>query len=490
LYIKLKQQKVKKKAEKPSTDTLHKDLVKLGFTHKVLRHVLFASSGALAFVAVFTAFFYFVAHGSLNHIYIGTIPVKATDSRAQIEQKISNTASSYQITLQYPDGSKKSYPLSKLGLSIDPKVSASLAKQTINESVPERLRWWEPMYIQLDPKINREQLKNFINSETNNVSLAPKDAALATDSGAVVLTPEQPGKGSRIDHAYGAIYNAVSTLQPNPLVFKPAVLQPSITETDLKPSQDKVNNLLAQKVEFNVAGHEITASKSDIAGWIELSPVNKEKTVDVTVDSGKVLQYINKIARPYIQPPRARLITNTDGGQVVLDAGANGVDVVSKDQTAANVAKSLLNNKGVKTDLSIKYASSQTVEVQPYAKWFVADVTTKRMYAYENTTLVKTFLISAGAPRTPTVIGKYAIYSKYRSQDMSGNNADGSRYFQPAVPYVNYFYGGYAIHGNYWRPESWFGNINSSHGCIGVNVSDGSWIYSWAPTGTPVIVHS
>jgi lipoprotein-anchoring transpeptidase ErfK/SrfK len=104
--------------------------------------------------------------------------------------------------------------------------------------------------------------------------------------------------------------------------------------------------------------------------------------------------------------------------------------------------------------------------------------------------LVHTFLVSAGAPKTPTVLGKYAIYSKLRSQDMTGNNADGSRYFQPAVPYVNYFYGGYAIHGNYWRPDSWFGNINSSHGCIGVNVSDGAWIYNWAAIGTPVIVHS
>jgi lipoprotein-anchoring transpeptidase ErfK/SrfK len=356
--------------------------------------------------------------------------------------------------------------------------------------VPERLRWWQPLYIQLDPTINRPQLKNFINTETTKVALAPKDAVLAKDSGAAVLTPEQAGKGSSIDHAYGAIYNAVSTLQPAPLVFKPAVLQPTITADDLKSSQDKVNRLLSQKVVFNIAGHEVTASKTDIAGWIELSPVAKEKTVDVNVDSGKVLQYINKIARPYVQPPRARLITNTESGQVVLDAGANGVDVMQKDKTAADVAKKLQDGKGLKTDLDIKYAAAQTVEVQPYDKWFIADITTKRMYAYEGTNLVKTFLISAGAPRTPTVRGKFAVYAKYKSQDMRGNNADGSRYFQPDVPYVNYFYGDYAIHGNYWRPSSWFGNINSSHGCIGVTTADGAWIYNWAGIGTPVIVHS
>ncbi len=73
---------------------------------------------------------------------------------------------------------------------------------------------------------------------------------------------------------------------------------------------------------------------------------------------------------------------------------------------------------------------------------------------------------------------------------MQGGNADGSRYFQPDVPYVNYFYADYAVHGNYWRPSSYFGNINSSHGCIGVSVGDGAWIYDWASIGTPVIVHT
>ena len=72
---------------------------------------------------------------------------------------------------------------------------------------------------------------------------------------------------------------------------------------------------------------------------------------------------------------------------------------------------------------------------------------------------------------------------------MKGANVDGSRYFQAAVPYVNYFYGSYAIHGNYWRPDSWFGNINSSHGCVGINDPDDAWVYNWAPIGTPVIVH-
>jgi len=72
---------------------------------------------------------------------------------------------------------------------------------------------------------------------------------------------------------------------------------------------------------------------------------------------------------------------------------------------------------------------------------------------------------------------------------MSGPNTDGSRYVQPNVPWVNYFYRDYAIHGNYWRPTSYFGNVNSSHGCVGLLTNDAAWLYAWAPIGTAVVVH-
>jgi lipoprotein-anchoring transpeptidase ErfK/SrfK len=458
--------------------------------HQIWQRFLIFSIVSISVFAIFAASFFSLAHGSLAKIYLGSLPIKATDNQAELQQKVTDAAKNYTLTVQYSDASKKTYSLTDIGVSIDSFNSAQSAKTSLSKDLVQRLEWWKPIQLPLITKSDVAALSAFINSSATQVTLAPKDAALATANGAVVLTPETTGKGAAIANAKQAIPAAIASLQTKPLILKPAVLQANVTSVDLKKTQDKVNSLLSQKVVFNVAGHEVTASKADIAGWIELSPVANSKTIDVNVDSGKVLNYINKIAKPYIQPPRSRLVTNTDSGQVVLDAGANGVDVVNKNQTASDVAKKLLEDKGIKTDLSIKYASAQTIEVQPYDKWLIADVTTKRMYAYEGTNLVRTFLISAGTPKTPTVLGKYAIYAKYKSQDMTGSNADGSRYNQPDVPYINYFYKDYAVHGNYWRPSSYFGNINSSHGCIGTNVTDSAWIYNWAPIGTPVIVHS
>ncbi len=145
---------------------------------------------------------------------------------------------------------------------------------------------------------------------------------------------------------------------------------------------------------------------------------------------------------------------------------------------------------GYSRELSIDDAAFKTVNAETYDKWLVVDLTNKRMAAYEGSTLIRTFNVSAGAPATPTVVGQYKIFAKVRRQNMSGLNTDGSTYFQPNVEWTNYFYGDYAIHGNYWRPTSWFGNINSSHGCVGITNPEAQWIFEWAPVGTTVITHT
>jgi len=471
----------KTKAVEQKTQKLH---------HHLRATILLAPVAGLAAIVLITGLFFTLAHGSLTDIYVANLPVKATATLLELQRQINTAAKSYKISFKYSDGSSKSFPLTDTGVDVNVKQSAEDAKATINHSLVRRLQWWRPIHLPLATKLDHDKLEAFIANDATEVKLPPKDASLSIVNGKVVVSQAAQGSGSKVVNAEQAITSVVTDLQTKPIALKPAVLAAAITGHDLLSSQTKAQALVSQPVSFTIAGNAVTAKPADIANWIELTPVPKSKTVDVTVDSGKILQYINKIAGYYIRQPRSRLITNTSGGQVVLDTGSNGIDVVNKDQVAATVAQQLLLNKGVNIDLPVYYAVAQTVEVQPYDKWIVVDVTTKRMYAYEQTNLVRSFLVSAGAPATPTVLGQYKIYAKYASQDMTGANADGSRYFQPAVPYVNYFYGGYAIHGNYWRPQSWFGNINSSHGCVGVNVDDGAWIYDWAPIGTPVITHS
>ncbi len=85
--------------------------------------------------------------------------------------------------------------------------------------------------------------------------------------------------------------------------------------------------------------------------------------------------------------------------------------------------------------------------------------------------VVAIYHTSSGKPSTPTVQGKFAVYSK-----TPGTNAKG-------MVDSNYFIRGYAIHGYYTVPP-----YNASHGCLRVPIRDAATIYNWLRVGDVVWV--
>ncbi len=126
-------------------------------------------------------------------------------------------------------------------------------------------------------------------------------------------------------------------------------------------------------------------------------------------------------------------------------------------------------------------SASKAANIPTAGKWIDVNVRTQTLSAYEGDQLIFTTKVSTGLPRTPTVLGRFAIRTKLRAQTMVGPG-----YYLPNVPYVMYFYRGYAIHGTYWHNN--FGRP-MSRGCINMRTSEAQWLYQWASIGTPVITH-
>jgi lipoprotein-anchoring transpeptidase ErfK/SrfK len=449
------------------------------------RITLSAFAGLFLIVVVWV-----IASFYLPKIRLGNQLVSARQSDAVLRNLIEQSANAYKLKIVYPDKSQKDFTIKDMGLSVDSAATLKSARRW-QHRFSSRLMWWQTTTAYLTLKTNDKQLNSFIANQASVTIQPAKDAILTINGGVVQITDSTTGQHYGLNEPVASLTSTVSKMQAAELPLQILSTRPAISSQQLAPYQTKLQKILTQDVSFMIDGREVHASNTDIADWVEITPNPSGGGIDITVNSGKVLGYINKIAAKSVHPPKAQIeVAHSDGSIGVLVKGVNGTDVINKSDAASEAAKNLLDGKGVKETLSVQYAAFKTVNAQAYDKWIEVDTTNKRMYAYEQTNLIQTFLISAGAPATPTVTGQYAIYAKYVQQDMSGQNVDGSSYFQPNVPWVNYFYGGYAIHGNYWRPLSWFGNINSSHGCVGVTPGDGEWIYSWAPIGTPVIIHT
>lgn len=448
---------------------------------------------ALASLSIFAlALFGWLWRFSLIQARVAGVGVHNSTSKTQLNQELQAKVSRYKIDV-LDQNVAAAYNLSDAGITVDVPATVDKAFQTKKpRSILARAQFWKNETVSMVSTVDDAKFSEFVKLHMAHIMIVPENATLVmNDNGEVTIVDGKLGQAYTLKDPKKDVLQAVSSLTTKTFVLQQRPISPDIGANDISSSKQKVASLLAQKITFSISGQKITPKPVDIKQWVELTPVPSSKTIDVNVNSGKVLSYLNKVSRPYVQPPVTQIMmTDPSGEQQILIPGRSGVDIVDKEAVAADVAKRITEGaEPLNIDLPVKYASFKTINAQPHDKWIVVDTTTKRMYAYEQTTLVRTFLISAGAPRTPTVTGEYRIYSKAAKQDMRGANADGSRYFQPNVQWVNYFYADYAIHGNYWRPVSYFGNVNSSHGCVGILNSDAKWLYDWAPVGTTVIVH-
>jgi hypothetical protein len=83
------------------------------------------------------------------------------------------------------------------------------------------------------------------------------------------------------------------------------------------------------------------------------------------------------------------------------------------------------------------------------------------------------YTMSSGKPSTPTVIGRFQVYSK-----TPGENTHG-------MVDSNYFIRGYAIHGYHEVPT-----YAASHGCLRIPIPDALAVFGWVQMGTPVDVYN
>lgn len=130
--------------------------------------------------------------------------------------------------------------------------------------------------------------------------------------------------------------------------------------------------------------------------------------------------------------------------------------------------------------VSFHYAKSPE-ELADEGRWIDVDLSEQLVTAYDGATPIKSFIVSTGTWRHPTVTGQFRIYVKYRSTTMAGPG-----YYLTGVPFTMYFYKGYSLHGTYWHDN--FGTP-MSHGCVNMRTSEAEWVFNYASLGTLVNVH-
>lgn len=255
----------------------------------------------------------------------------------------------------------------------------------------------------------------------------------------------------------------------------------------------KLQTITSQPLNIKIGGETASLTAATTKTWIKVVNDKARGVSYLHLDAEAVVVSLDNLVKANtIAAVNEVRAAQADGSTIVIAKGKTGKQPQADDtaELVRDISQHYLAGKGMQLELPVRTVNFATVTPAAFNKLLEVNVNTKQMYAYERGQLVKTFAISAGTTETPTPLGQYKIYHKLTVQDMRGYNPDGSRYYQPHVRWINYFLpGGYAVHGNYWRPLDWFGSINSSHGCVSLPDDQAKWVYDWAPIGTTVITH-
>ncbi len=248
----------------------------------------------------------------------------------------------------------------------------------------------------------------------------------------------------------------------------------------------KINNL--NNPNRILRGQELTV-------W-SITPVDEPaaSTPQITVDAAPAPEPVVEAAAPAQPPPSTTYtvksgehlsqIANRFGVSWVDIANANGIsnaDQIYAGQTLTIPGVSGSTNAG---GVVAAPAVPQFVPNPPtiyVGRQVVVDLSDQMVYAYQDGVLLRSLRVSTGLPGSATVLGDYKVYHMLESQRMTGPGYD-----LPGVPYVMYFYQGYALHGTYWHNN--FGHP-MSHGCVNMPTPEAEWFYTnFVEIGTPVHV--
>ena len=298
-------------------------------------------------------------------------------------------------------------------------------------------------------------------------SLIPEDQAVARNAGIAldddgtefVVTPSAEGTSVDTSALKSAAATAAASLSPADVSITYETKAPAVSDADAQKVATTANGWISQDVTVSGADDKsYTADDETKASWITVAS-SESSAPTISVDRDKVSEWVTTQVND----------VNKDPVTGKRNVNSQGKEATWEERKIAAGAENL------------------PYQATDGEKWIDINLTSKTVTAYEGATAVHgPVSVVDGADATPTVTGTYRIYQQNETQTMRGENADGSNYVTEGVPWISYFYQGYALHGAPWRSS--FG-YSGSHGCLNMPVGEAQWIFDWSTIGTTVTSH-
>jgi peptidoglycan hydrolase-like protein with peptidoglycan-binding domain len=132
----------------------------------------------------------------------------------------------------------------------------------------------------------------------------------------------------------------------------------------------------------------------------------------------------------------------------------------------------------------LRAVAAREVTARPYTYLIATETLPETLYVWRGGQIVFQTPVNTGGYKATTPLGTWPVYLRFLSVTMKGTNPDGTKYDDPGVPWVSYFYESDAVHGflraGYGYPQS--------DGCVELPYQSARTVYPLDTYGTLVTV--
>lgn len=349
--------------------------------------------------------------------------------------------------------------------------------------------------LEIRYNINDEKLMLFAQGLSAKFNMDSKNAGLVMNGTEVTVIPAVSGRKIVADNIKYQIQEAIKKTETNKIQIAVEKVNPAILEKDTKESIDGAKKLLNIPVAYHYQGQNFTPDKVTVGGWVIFNTQDvggKQKLVPA-IDSKRVFTYIYGLGSKINVPAINKKVTIENGAkQTVAQEGKDGL-AVDVDRASVTTATSMNSGSSVNLELPTYVVKFRTqvnnILVANWDKYIEINLSTQTLNAYTaGGNLVGSWRICSGKSGFATPTGTHLVVGKSSWIRMTGMQGTSEYYNLYPIKWATWFTGaGHAMHDAYWRGGR-FG-FPASHGCVNMPDAGASFIYNWAPVGTPVIVH-
>ncbi|OXN00205.1 L,D-transpeptidase [Bifidobacterium vansinderenii] len=438
---------------------------------------------------------YYFSDKAAPGVSIGGVSVMGQNA-SELKTTVNNAVKNSSVKVTTENGASTTASLADLGVTVDVDKTVDNLLAATKSNVLSTVNPLSKSDVSLVTTTDKLAMSTYLSDKLigDDARVINANVEYNADSNQFVATESRDGESPTID----GVVKAVNALAAEPGTTKAVTIStetvaaPISDETAATAAADANKRIDSDIVISNGASKSFTIPSSEIAKWIKTTGDPTKGTIELTYDENAIKSYLagtlpDKLKQDAVTEEN---VVNSKGTVITTSVkGVDGVEVTGTDNTAAQVLTALQNGTGSEIKAEVKTTQHETksrqvnYDVENGDPHMVINLSEQKAYAYNGTTLVKTFNVSTGKTSTPTDTGTFFATLKYQTQTMRGED-----YVTPNVQWVTYYNGGEGFHAAPWNVAGIASGTPKSHGCTNMNPDDAKWVYDFLPIGGMVEV--